>query len=278
MKNLLRGMALVLLFSLPQAKAEDIVYTYGSTRELKDIKTYYAYTGPDIDAHTLFTATVWRLAPRLTQVEKIEDAEVVVVYSLDYLGRVSAGSRTTHQVYSYGVESKTTEHTKPVYDFSCIVAMPEADAVRILGNGPRCRTIFCSWPIRCGKYFAREWLEANKEIPVERPMAYGDVATLGELRRNAKLLNAAADGDTYKVYRLLARGADANAKTEDGITALMVATLSAWNGHTKIVKALIDAGADVNAETEKGTTALMWAELESHSEIVDLLKQAGAKK
>jgi ankyrin repeat protein len=55
---------------------------------------------------------------------------------------------------------------------------------------------------------------------------------------------------------LIAGGADVNAKTEDGWTALMVAV---GKGRTAIVEALIAGGADVNAKTEDGWTALMVA-------------------
>jgi ankyrin repeat protein len=37
-------------------------------------------------------------------------------------------------------------------------------------------------------------------------------------------------------------------------------------------------GADVNAKVNDGWTALMWARRSNHSKIVDLLKQAGAKE
>jgi ankyrin repeat protein len=45
---------------------------------------------------------------------------------------------------------------------------------------------------------------------------------------------------------LLEYGADVNAKTRDGLTALH---LSAQNGHLEIVKLLLEHGADVNSET-----------------------------
>jgi ankyrin repeat protein len=41
---------------------------------------------------------------------------------------------------------------------------------------------------------------------------------------------------------------------------------------------LIDAGADVNTKDKYDTTALMIAEQMGHVEIVEILKQAGAKE
>ena len=46
----------------------------------------------------------------------------------------------------------------------------------------------------------------------------------------------------------------------------------------EIVKMLLSAGADVNAETVDGWTALMWARKRNNRAIIDLLKQAGARK
>ena len=51
---------------------------------------------------------------------------------------------------------------------------------------------------------------------------------------------------------------------------------AAKNGDTVSIKALLEAGADVNAKGEDGKTALMIVEELGHTEIVDLLKQAGA--
>ena len=44
------------------------------------------------------------------------------------------------------------------------------------------------------------------------------------------------------------------------------------------MKALLAAGADVNAKEKEGWTALMLAAEKGHTEIVQLLKQAGAKE
>ena len=53
---------------------------------------------------------------------------------------------------------------------------------------------------------------------------------------------------------------------------------AAKNGDTVSIKALLDAGADVNVKGEDGYTALMFAANAGHTEIVELLKAAGAKE
>jgi ankyrin repeat protein len=55
------------------------------------------------------------------------------------------------------------------------------------------------------------------------------------------------------------------------MTALMYATI---RGHTATVQALLEQGADVNAKTNSGMTALRLA---GYAEIIQMLKKAGAK-
>jgi ankyrin repeat protein len=53
---------------------------------------------------------------------------------------------------------------------------------------------------------------------------------------------------------------------------------AAAGGHAGTVKALMEAGADVNAKTPEGATASMYAAKYGHTEIVEILKRAGAKE
>ncbi len=85
--------------------------------------------------------------------------------------------------------------------------------------------------------------------------------------------DAVISGDVETVRALLDAGADVEARTEDGHTALM---LAAAGSHEGIVRMLLDAGADVNARDEKGWTALMWPAFLGHEGIVRALLDAGA--
>lgn len=91
----------------------------------------------------------------------------------------------------------------------------------------------------------------------------------------SSLTRAAWKGDTATVQALLAKGADVNAKTDKGATALVWA---ATTGHNDTVQALLAHGADVNAKNNTGMTALMMAKKRGHKEIVRMLKEAGAKE
>jgi ankyrin repeat protein len=51
----------------------------------------------------------------------------------------------------------------------------------------------------------------------------------------------------------------------------------AYNGHKEIVELLINSGADVNAVKTDGMTPLDMATMNSHNEIVDLLRKHDGK-
>jgi ankyrin repeat protein len=97
----------------------------------------------------------------------------------------------------------------------------------------------------------------------------GLVLAVGCATVEDELRFAAKEGRTETVKALLAGGADIDAKNKDGDTALMIATLL---GHTETVKALLAEGADVNS------WILRTAESKDYTEIVQLLKKAGAEE
>jgi ankyrin repeat protein len=94
--------------------------------------------------------------------------------------------------------------------------------------------------------------------------AYGDV--------NSDLIEAVKAGDMEKVEQLLEQGADVNAKGEDDVTVLMMATLT---GNTDAVQVLLAKGADVTPKDKFGWDAMMYAKCTGQDEIVDILEQAG---
>lgn len=90
---------------------------------------------------------------------------------------------------------------------------------------------------------------------------------------NTKLTDAARTQDTAEVRRLLAEGANPNAKDKNGRTPLMEASSG---GYTDTVRVLLDKGADVNATDMVGWSALFWAAFSRRMETLRTLVAKGA--
>jgi len=96
----------------------------------------------------------------------------------------------------------------------------------------------------------------------------------GRGRLDGKLIDAAVDGDTASVERLLDQGAGINAHAHDDWTPL---TVAAREGKIEVVRLLLKRGANVNAKEGGGHTALFWARKYQHLEVERVLLAAGGK-
>jgi ankyrin repeat protein len=112
------------------------------------------------------------------------------------------------------------------------------------------------------------------------------IAALG-YREGVPLLTVAARFAALEVIRLLlAAGADVNARTPDGDTALMLAAFfynedrqngtNSYEQHEKAVRILIEAGAQVENHPHH-YTPLAYAAYQGHDRIVRLLIERGAR-
>jgi ankyrin repeat protein len=90
---------------------------------------------------------------------------------------------------------------------------------------------------------------------------------------NNELLSAASSGDTAAATRLLAQGADVDAKTNQGDTALL---LAAKSGKIDTARLLVEKGANIEAKNDQGETALIAACTTGHADIAQLLVEKGA--
>jgi ankyrin repeat protein len=121
---------------------------------------------------------------------------------------------------------------------------------------------------------------------------------------NTALIKAAQEGDLKRIKRLVADGADVNAKSSDQWMPLTIAaqgfdvepaktlfgqgaaldggqdwtalTVATIEGHAEVVRALLEHGAQVNSENNKGWTALRFAVSMDETEILHVLLDAGA--
>ncbi len=94
-----------------------------------------------------------------------------------------------------------------------------------------------------------------------------------EFANRTPLGEAAGDGCTASVRLLLAVGAEVNAATDYGNTALFDAVSS---GSSDSVKLLIDAGATIDHRSQFGGTPLLFAISRGYSLVVTQLLKAGA--
>ncbi len=82
-----------------------------------------------------------------------------------------------------------------------------------------------------------------------------------------RFLKASESGDYNSVTNLIGK-VDINIATEDGVTALMLAS---HNGHLSVVRALLQNNANINLADEVGYTPLLFASSAGHSNLVNLL-------
>ncbi|HUI58505.1 MAG TPA: ankyrin repeat domain-containing protein [Bryobacteraceae bacterium] len=97
-----------------------------------------------------------------------------------------------------------------------------------------------------------------------------------EIVNPAMFITSPPLGDAHAVKLLLDHGADARAKSPDGISILIPAAASDLLPADSI-KALIAGGADVNASIGKGPTVLDVAKRHGQTPVVELLLKAGAR-
>ena len=83
------------------------------------------------------------------------------------------------------------------------------------------------------------------------------------------LIQAVKDNKFVEIQRLIANGADINAKDEKGQTALIMA--SSFRNNKIMVEYLVDKGADVNKKDKHGNTALMVASFNGDTAVAGYL-------
>ena len=94
------------------------------------------------------------------------------------------------------------------------------------------------------------------------------------MSKDQELVQAAKQGNTAVIEKLLRDGVDVKTKDEEyQSTALMWA---AHNGHAQAVRMLIDNGAEINARRFKGETALWFAAQKGQLEPLKVLVENGA--
>ena len=90
-------------------------------------------------------------------------------------------------------------------------------------------------------------------------------------------MRACAGSDIAAVQQLLSQPENSvNALDQGGDSALILACQNP-RIKTDIVKALLARGANVNLRSRNGYTALTWAQARKNSEVIRILRRAGAR-
>jgi ankyrin repeat protein len=104
-----------------------------------------------------------------------------------------------------------------------------------------------------------------------------NVNTLSELESYTPLMVAANRSFVEVALLLIANGADLSAKSESGMTALMLAmNPNSEKDSLAISTAILENGGDVNARSDGGNTALMEAGHKGLTKVVEHLLEKGA--
>jgi uncharacterized protein len=137
-------------------------------------------------------------------------------------------------------------------------------------NGPRCREFPPTNPDAIAKQPSAKTPMAPKRRSEHAPIPF---SPQGPSYSEQDLLRAVASGNKRKTELGLQAGISANAKDEQGQSAL---TMAAALPKTDIAELLITHGADVNARSNDGATPLMAAIITGHKETAKLLLRKGA--
>jgi ankyrin repeat protein len=126
----------------------------------------------------------------------------------------------------------------------------------------------------CAQETDLQWASYRDDLPAaERLLREGaDVNAATDLGVTA-LWAAAQNGSLPMVRRLLEAGANPNLALLAGETPLMVAARA---GYADVVEALLNKGANPNARGAREQTALMWAAAQKHPAVVKALLAHGA--
>lgn len=114
---------------------------------------------------------------------------------------------------------------------------------------------------------------ASGPVVPDQMLARTKLQEMGITYNKNSLLNCARDGKLDAIQYFLDAGMNPNTANKDGVTPLMYII---YHGDAKMVNMMIQKGADVNAKTVNGKTALMIATENNKPNIVAMLKAAGA--
>jgi uncharacterized protein len=117
--------------------------------------------------------------------------------------------------------------------------------------------------------------EGGSVTEIQKAIRAGADVNKRSMHGGTPLMSAVKNPNAGVIALLVAAGANVNAQSTKGQTALMIAAMD--NTNPKVIIELINAGADVNAQNHYGWTALLWAAQENtNPEVITALINGGA--
>lgn len=122
---------------------------------------------------------------------------------------------------------------------------------------------------------ALHWASYRGQLPVVRYLLErGALPSLGNPAGYGPLMVASREGWSEVVVSLLDGGADINAVTADGKSALVFAAL--YSNNAGLIRILVTRGSDPNQGRPDGVTALMYGAMGGNADVVAALLNLGA--
>ena len=210
-----------------------------------DPKTY----NPQVDVGSVYTISGGK---KLAVIKMTVDSQVRTVSIMGFNGgqflRVTCIRGSNHDI--------------PVFSGECGQKVTEAFGVSLKPSVAASEATKAEAPQSGGSNTDRL---AAAQTPKPAPLPKGDASP--------GLIEAARNGDLRTVRALVASGANVNARSPMGFSALSGA---AGKGHTEVVKFLLENGVNVNEKLRFGTNALDQASFWGHVSTVELLLAKGA--
>jgi ankyrin repeat protein len=195
----------------------------------------------------------------------------MITLSIQSWSRLMAvlGAALVSSVWADGAVTQVVAHKAPLVE--AVRDHDSANALQLLRDGPR----EASRQSAVDGTTALHWAVYNDDAEmVDRLLAAGADVNARNDYGASPLSQAAVVGNATVIKRLLAAGADVDSANADGQTALMVVARSS---NIDAAKLLLKHGAKVDArEAWREQTALMWAAAEGQPGMVKLLIEKGA--
>ena len=122
----------------------------------------------------------------------------------------------------------------------------------------------------------KQHIAAGTDVNAKGQLKLGQVIILivGQKGESTPLHWAAYGGHKEITELFIAKGADVNAESENGVTPLHMTVVY---DHKEVAELLIANGADVNAKMDDGRTPLDFAIIYNQTEAADIIRKHGGK-